>query len=198
MIRVRREEARWIRPKSRCGRLILIPVASCAPNGRITPSSTLDRTRCGSWSTTSSAARRCRGSTRSRSAGSPKACRRPAPLRPTDSAEPSKQCDGFAPSPTRWASAGSTSPPPKRCAAPPMDPPSPLQSARRRDLRFASCRAPKRRDTPRSASSPDSFARSERSATWAAAASRWPRRSTIVSETTGSVCRSARCRSRRC
>ena len=121
-----------------------------------------------------------------------------APLRPTDFGEPSKRCDGFAPSPTRWASAGSTSLPPRRSAAPPTDLRSRLQSARKRGLRFASCRAPKRRDTPPWASSPHSFARSELSGTWAAAVSKWRRRSTTVSGKIGSVCRSARCRSRRC
>ena len=53
-----------------------------APSGRTTRSSTSDRIRCGSWSTTSSAARRCPGSTRSRSAGSPKASPRPARIAP--------------------------------------------------------------------------------------------------------------------
>ena len=49
-----------------------------------------------------------------------------------------RRCGGFAPSPMRWASAGSTRPRPRRCAAPPMDRRWRRQSQARAGSRFAS------------------------------------------------------------
>ena len=129
-----------------------------------------------------------------RARGSP----RPAPSRPTAFAAPSRRCGGFAPSPTRWASAESTPWRPRPCAAPPTGRSSPRRSRRSAASRFASSAGPKKRGSRRSASSPASSGRSGRSATWAAAASKSRKRSTIMSESAGSVCRSAPCRSRRC
>ena len=150
VISSRREEKRWRTDAlgSRRRRHALLNSIPSAPGGSTGPrtrSSISARTRSGFWSMTSSAGPRCLASMKNPFSASRKVSPRLASSRRTAFAAPSRPWGGFAPSPTRWASAESTPWRPRPCVAPPTGPSSPRRSRRSAASRFESSAGPKKR-----------------------------------------------------